>query len=672
MKRVAHILLFLMTAIVMHAQTQQTDSLVTDYYAKVPLENIYVQTDRTCYIPGDTIWFRAHLVDAVSRIPTCASKFVYVELHDQKADTLLLREMVKCDSSGVFANAIVLPEKMKSGVVTLVAYTQWMRNFGAENFFYKPLRVIADNAPVAVPVYKYDIHEGEIVNGHLLSAAIRNNALLIQPNLPSNTNMQRLGCVLCGSGNLTTITPLTGKVLRVSLQKLRPGYLEVAIVDMQSLEVLARRMTFIPEHQTAKVDIKGEAKHDKEEMSLDIDITDTDGLPLQGTFALSVIDNTIIPADTTATDIRQTLLMSPGARQSASLSDMFSHRYPEIEYNIQTSQLITGEVQGTIKKKINRPKLLVVNPVLGTRHEFELGDSSRFALSVDQPEHVPLLLEGTRKSGKVAFVELNVDSLTYPTPTLPRYDYIEAQHMDRFLSQATIQQHASLEIDLPELVTTAMKPKAKPMNFFNMEPQKGFPPGDPRIARAASMEELMHRLGIRIVLGSNGERGLWNIGKVYVDNYPEEDYEEVLRINPWEVKSIEFFTPNNAENSLFGVRPDFRGNLPGVLFIHRYDGLDMSKQQAKQSSLLSMVKVEHLGYRLPMNFYSPQYPDADKSHYPYSDNRTTIYWNPKVETDENGHAAVKYYASDHSRQYLVTLEGVTYDGIVIHHQIVIE
>ena len=669
MNRVAHILLFILTAIVMHAQALQTDALVADYYAKVPLENIYVQTDRTCYIPGDTIWFRAHLVDAVSRTPTCVSKFVYVELHDQEADTLLLREMVKCDSSGVFANAIILPEEMKSGVVTLVAYTQWMRNFGTENFFYKPLRVIADNTPVAMPVLKYDIYEGETVNGHLLSTAIRNNALLIQPNLPDSTDMQCMGCVLCGSGNLTTITPLTGKVLHVNLQKLRPGYLEIALVDMQTLEVLSRRTTFIPEHHAAKVDIKGEAKHNKEAMSLDIDITDSDGQPLQGIFALSVIDNAIIPTDTTATDIRQTLLMSPGAHQSASLADMLSHRYPEIAYNIQTSQLITGEVQGTIKKKINRPKLLVLNPVLGTRHEFELGDSSRFVLSVDQPEHVPLLLEGTRKSGKVAFVELNVDPLTYPTPTLPRYDYIEAQHMDSFLSQATIQQHTSREIDLPELVTTGRKPKAKPMNFFNMEPPKGLPPGDPRIAHAATMEELMHHLGIRITMSPSG---LWNIGKVYVDNFPEVDYKEVLRINPWEVKSIEYFTPNHAENSLFGVRPNFRGDVPGVLFIHTYDGLEMSKQQARNSSLLSMVKVDHLGYRLPMNFYSPQYPDADKSHYPFSDNRTTLYWNPKVETDEKGHATVKFYASDHSRQYLVTLEGVAYDGTIICHQIVIE
>ena len=54
------------------------------------------------------------------------------------------------------------------------------------------------------------------------------------------------------------------------------------------------------------------------------------------------------------------------------------------------------------------------------------------------------------------------------------------------------------------------------------------------------------------------------------------------------------------------------------------------------------------------------------------DHRTTLYWNPKVTTDANGHATVRFYASDISKRYLVTLEGVSDDGTVIRHQQVIE
>jgi hypothetical protein len=43
-----------------------------------------------------------------------------------------------------------------------------------------------------------------------------------------------------------------------------------------------------------------------------------------------------------------------------------------------------------------------------------------------------------------------------------------------------------------------------------------------------------------------------------------------------------------------------------------------------------------------------------------------------VETDEKGHASVRFYASDISKRYLITLEGVSDDGIVIHKEAIIE
>ena len=83
-----------------------------------------------------------------------------------------------------------------------------------------------------------------------------------------------------------------------------------------------------------------------------------------------------------------------------------------------------------------------------------------------------------------------------------------------------------------------------------------------------------------------------------------------------------------------------------------------------------MVTVHQSGYSLPVDFFSPQYPDKSGKTRP--DFRTTLYWNPKVETDSNGHATVRFYASDISKRYLVTLEGVSTDGIVICRQQVIE
>ena len=98
------------------------------------------------------------------------------------------------------------------------------------------------------------------------------------------------------------------------------------------------------------------------------------------------------------------------------------------------------------------------------------------------------------------------------------------------------------------------------------------------------------------------------------------------------------------------------------------DGSEILKSKKKNS--LSFVRVNQLGYRHPVEFYSPQYTNKDNNTLP--DHRTTLYWNPKVKTDANGHATVTFYASDVSKRYLVTLEGISDDGMIVREQVVIK
>lgn len=112
-------------------------------------ERVYVQTDRDVYLPNDTIWFRAHLVDAATNVPSTSkyysknrSRYIYVELHDVKADTLVERMMIQRDSDGVFANAIPLKTTLREGLYMLVAYTRYMLNFPDTMFAYKEIEIV--------------------------------------------------------------------------------------------------------------------------------------------------------------------------------------------------------------------------------------------------------------------------------------------------------------------------------------------------------------------------------------------------------------------------------------------------------------------------------------------------------------------------------------------------
>ena len=136
-------------------------------------------------------------------------------------------------------------------------------------------------------------------------------------------------------------------------------------------------------------------------------------------------------------------------------------------------------------------------------------------------------------------------------------------------------------IDLSEVTVTGSKKKQTPLNSYQREPPRGYKPGDPRIGRAAKMIHLLTPLGIREARTDNGEVYLTTNGnaglKIFVDGIVETDHDYVLNnLLPTDVKAIEYFTPNDPRNSIFGVRPrSWSGLVPGVLFIFLKDGSEV-------------------------------------------------------------------------------------------------
>jgi len=65
------------------------------------------------------------------------------------------------------------------------------------------------------------------------------------------------------------------------------------------------------------------------------------------------------------------------------------------------------------------------------------------------------------------------------------------------------------------------------------------------------------------------------------------------------------------------------------------------------------------GYYKARQFYSPKYigPKTDSQ---VADLRSTIYWQPLIETDKDGNAFVEYYNADGKGAYRVVIEGIDY------------
>lgn len=73
-----------------------------------------------------------------------------------------------------------------------------------------------------------------------------------------------------------------------------------------------------------------------------------------------------------------------------------------------------------------------------------------------------------------------------------------------------------------------------------------------------------------------------------------------------------------------------------------------------------------LGYQQPISFYSPKYETVREINDKQPDLRTTIYWNPNINTSSLGEASVDFYTADFITDYSVVIEGMTTDGKIVY------
>lgn len=87
----------------------------------------------------------------------------------------------------------------------------------------------------------------------------------------------------------------------------------------------------------------------------------------------------------------------------------------------------------------------------------------------------------------------------------------------------------------------------------------------------------------------------------------------------------------------------------------------MIKPEAYNKDIIGITNVKYAGFYKAREFYSPRYENQDNQT-KIPDKRTTLYWEPMLETDQYGRAAVRFYTADVASRYRVVIEGITADG----------
>lgn len=131
-----------------------------------------------------------------------------------------------------------------------------------------------------------------------------------------------------------------------------------------------------------------------------------------------------------------------------------------------------------------------------------------------------------------------------------------------------------------------------------------------------------------------------------VDGMPV-DAEYALNMNPFDVERIEVLKGSDA--AIYGSR-----GANGVIAIYTKRGKFMKK---------GILDFKMLGYSTPKEYYQPGF--EYKTDDIFEDDRKTIFWSPKLNTNAKGDAEFSFYTSDVLGDFTIRLEGISKEGIPV-------
>ena len=109
------------------------------------VEKLYCQFDKPYYAVGDTIWFKAYLLNAAYLTPSVKSGILYVELVND-SNKVVQRQMLPVANGLSWGNMGLDAKMVTEGGYTFRAYTNWMCNFGETYVFKQRIYIASPSA----------------------------------------------------------------------------------------------------------------------------------------------------------------------------------------------------------------------------------------------------------------------------------------------------------------------------------------------------------------------------------------------------------------------------------------------------------------------------------------------------------------------------------------------
>lgn len=768
------------------AQTQKTNPIqdaLDSLWVQRPMENIYLQLDKSQYVPGETIWFKVYLVEGQDLYPSYLSTVAYVECWSPE-DSLLSRKTIQL-KNGVGTGDVSLSQKLTGGIYRLKTYTSWMQN--SQTAFLQEIHLIDPNKERMAelpegekPDLQFLPESGALLAGHenrmafkalgsdglgvdLQGRILDNGGNLVQEFTSQHRGMGSIlftpeasksyqaevswqgstyryplpevetqGYILSVSPSpfvtqvrihSTGISPgsqiqLVGisrhnlsLFLRTRLEdgtaelsipnsSFPTGVLQLTLLDEAGVPQ-CERMVWVDKNDQLDISVEtSESTLGKRNLvGLDFTTQTQMGAKTPAQLAVSVVEeNGIWESYPFRTSLKSQMLLASeakgrieapweyfyeeGTKKYIDLV-MLTHLWRKIsweelreppttppEFLIEQGLVISGKVMRSKNKALEDSKVTLMMDNMFQLRETQSDAEGRFIFpGLEYSDTTRLMLQARTKNNKSRPARFELDEKVYgDAPVAVDYSYDPFSNMEYI--QRNVQARANLEVlagtaqyELEEVEIT----QRKRSEFAQKQGSKLYrePSMTLDMSKQQYRQNVLEALKGRVPgLSISGYPGSYSINmrggsSLVLSNEPlflvdgfasDVNYVEALPMPLIDYVDI----IKGPQTAIFGENG---GN--GVIAIYTKQGGDPFEREPTESE--GTFRPELPGFSLQRQFYRPNYaePTTDQN---LPDLRSTLLWEPFVQTDNEGQGAVEFFTGDVPGTYRIIVEGVTPDG----------
>lgn len=142
MRKLLPLSILLFHSLLTSQNIEKNETILTAFetYSELPREVVFVHLNKSVFIKGENIGFKAYVIDKDTKKRSLATKNLYCTIVDKK-ENVLKKQLIRIEK-GIGSGTIALDSLFTTDTYTFKAYTNWMRNFSEPNYFQQSISII--------------------------------------------------------------------------------------------------------------------------------------------------------------------------------------------------------------------------------------------------------------------------------------------------------------------------------------------------------------------------------------------------------------------------------------------------------------------------------------------------------------------------------------------------